>query len=118
MLKGLISKVFGTRHERERKRVQPILDEIHQIEARLGGGRRGIGGSIGVNWQSATSVLVDPSGATQSPGDLYFSPDSDQRRIDRNRAASGRAGDAAFIAMLLICGARPVWRRLGRGIHP
>ncbi|WP_434480788.1 preprotein translocase subunit SecA [Gemmatimonas sp.] len=35
MLKGLISKVFGTRHERERKRVQPILDEIHQIEARL-----------------------------------------------------------------------------------
>jgi preprotein translocase subunit SecA len=37
MLKGLISKVFGTRHERERKRVQPILDEIHQIEARLTG---------------------------------------------------------------------------------
>jgi preprotein translocase subunit SecA len=35
MLKGLISKVFGTRHERERKRVQPILDEIHQIEERL-----------------------------------------------------------------------------------
>ncbi len=35
MLKGLISKVFGTRHERERKRVQPILDDIHQIEARL-----------------------------------------------------------------------------------
>ena len=36
MLKGLISKVFGTRHERERKRVQPILDEIHEIEGRLG----------------------------------------------------------------------------------
>ena len=35
MLKGLISKVFGTRHERERKRVQPILDEIHEIEGRL-----------------------------------------------------------------------------------
>jgi preprotein translocase subunit SecA len=35
MLKALIGKVFGTRHERERKRVQPILDEIHEIEARL-----------------------------------------------------------------------------------
>ena len=35
MLKSLISKVFGTRHERERKRVQPILDEIHEIEGRL-----------------------------------------------------------------------------------
>ncbi|MCA0376445.1 MAG: preprotein translocase subunit SecA [Gemmatimonadetes bacterium] len=35
MLKGLISKVFGTRHERERRRVQPILDEIHTIEERL-----------------------------------------------------------------------------------
>lgn len=46
----------------------------HQIEARLGGGRRGLGGSIGVNWQSATSVLVDPSGASQLPGDLFFSP--------------------------------------------
>ena len=35
MLKGLIGKVFGTRHERERKRVQPILAEIHEIERRL-----------------------------------------------------------------------------------
>ncbi len=35
MLKGLISKVFGTRHERERRRVQPILEEIHEIESRL-----------------------------------------------------------------------------------
>jgi preprotein translocase subunit SecA len=35
MLKGLIGRVFGTRHERERKRVQPILAEIHEIEARL-----------------------------------------------------------------------------------
>ncbi|WP_310474646.1 TonB-dependent receptor [Sandarakinorhabdus sp.] len=45
----------------------------HQIEMRLGGARRGIGGSLGVNWQSGTSVLVDPSGATQSPNDLFFS---------------------------------------------
>jgi preprotein translocase subunit SecA len=35
MLKGLIGRVFGTRHERERKRVQPVLTEIHEIEARL-----------------------------------------------------------------------------------
>ncbi len=35
MLKDLISKVIGTRHERERKRVQPIIAEIHEIEARL-----------------------------------------------------------------------------------
>ena len=35
MLKSLIGRVFGTRHERERKRVQPVLAEIHEIEARL-----------------------------------------------------------------------------------
>ncbi|MDQ8160550.1 MAG: preprotein translocase subunit SecA [Gemmatimonadota bacterium] len=35
MLKGLIGRVFGTRHERERKRVQPVLNDIHEIEARL-----------------------------------------------------------------------------------
>ncbi len=35
MLKGMISRMFGTRHERERRRVQPIIDEIIGMEARL-----------------------------------------------------------------------------------
>jgi preprotein translocase subunit SecA len=29
MVKTLLNKVFGSRHERERKRVQPIVDEIN-----------------------------------------------------------------------------------------
>jgi preprotein translocase subunit SecA len=37
MLKGILSKVFGTRHERERKRVQPIVDEINAHYERLQG---------------------------------------------------------------------------------
>src|SRR5688572_3670067 len=35
MLKGIAKALFGTRHDRELKRVQPILDEIHQHEQRL-----------------------------------------------------------------------------------
>ena len=35
MLNKLIGRVFGTRHERERKRVQPIISEIVEIESRL-----------------------------------------------------------------------------------
>ena len=35
MLKKLIGAVFGTRHERERRRVQPIVDEINLHYARL-----------------------------------------------------------------------------------
>ena len=35
MLKGILSKVFGTRHERERKRIQPIVDEINAHYERL-----------------------------------------------------------------------------------
>ena len=31
----LLNRLFGTRHERERRRVQPIVDEIVQIEQRL-----------------------------------------------------------------------------------
>ena len=31
----LLNKVFGTRHERERKRVQPIVNEIIEIEKTL-----------------------------------------------------------------------------------
>src|ERR1035437_11008014 len=35
MLKRMLGSVFGTRHERERKRVQPIVDEINVIGQRL-----------------------------------------------------------------------------------
>jgi preprotein translocase subunit SecA len=35
MIKTLVAKVFGTRHERERRRVQPIIDEINAHYARL-----------------------------------------------------------------------------------
>ena len=35
MLTGLLSGVFGTRHDRERKRVQPIVDEVNEHYARL-----------------------------------------------------------------------------------
>ena len=35
MLKSLIGSVFGTRHDRERKRVQPIVNEINEIGERL-----------------------------------------------------------------------------------
>ncbi len=45
----------------------------HQVEVRAGAGRRGMGARLSLNWQSGTSVLVDPSGGTQSPDDLFFS---------------------------------------------
>ena len=35
MLKSIVGKVFGTRHERERKRVQPIVDVINELYERL-----------------------------------------------------------------------------------
>ena len=35
MLKSLLGSVFGTRHERVRKRVQPIVDDINEHYARL-----------------------------------------------------------------------------------
>src|SRR5256885_9498190 len=34
-LTSLLSGVFGTRHDRERKRVQPIVDDINEHYARL-----------------------------------------------------------------------------------
>jgi preprotein translocase subunit SecA len=35
MLKQLVTKVLGTRFEREMRRIRPIVDEIHRHEARL-----------------------------------------------------------------------------------
>ncbi|MDQ8165076.1 MAG: preprotein translocase subunit SecA [Gemmatimonadota bacterium] len=37
MLKALIGSVFGTRHDRERKRMQPIVDDINEVGERLKG---------------------------------------------------------------------------------
>ena len=37
MLKQVIGKVFGSRHERERRRVQPIVDAINEHYERLQG---------------------------------------------------------------------------------
>ena len=45
----------------------------HEIEMRAGAANGGLGGRLSLNWQSATRVLNDPSGATQSPDDLFFS---------------------------------------------
>ena len=35
MLAGFLKGVFGTRHDREQKRIQPIVDEINEHYARL-----------------------------------------------------------------------------------
>ena len=35
MFNKLIGAVFGSRHERERKRVQPIVDDVNEEYARL-----------------------------------------------------------------------------------
>ncbi|MDZ7631030.1 MAG: hypothetical protein U5K74_06715 [Gemmatimonadaceae bacterium] len=35
MLKDVLGKLFGTRHQREAKRVKPIIEEIHRHEAAL-----------------------------------------------------------------------------------
>jgi preprotein translocase subunit SecA len=35
MLKDVLGKLFGTRHQREAKRVKPIIDEIHRHESAL-----------------------------------------------------------------------------------
>jgi hypothetical protein len=45
----------------------------HSIEARAGIGKNGLGARLSLNWQSGTRVLTDPSGATISPDDLFFS---------------------------------------------
>src|SRR5215207_4644631 len=36
MFKRVLTAFLGTRHEREKKRLQPILDAIHEHEERLG----------------------------------------------------------------------------------
>ena len=35
MIKSLMTAVLGTRHERERKRLQPFVDLIHAEEEKL-----------------------------------------------------------------------------------
>ncbi|GGE20029.1 TonB-dependent receptor [Polymorphobacter glacialis] len=81
--------IFHTWHLQEQLVIRdgvPVLDLLngsatgnsggeprHEIEARAGIGKNGLGARLSVNWQSATSVLRDPTGATTSPDDLFFS---------------------------------------------
>jgi hypothetical protein len=81
--------VFHTWHLRETIVIRdgvPVLDLLdgsaigsrggqprHEIELRAGVGKSGMGARLSVNWQSGTRVLTDPSGATVSPDDLFFS---------------------------------------------
>jgi iron complex outermembrane receptor protein len=44
----------------------------HQIEARAGVSKNGLGARLNVNWQSATQVLADPNSDTPSGEDLFF----------------------------------------------
>ena len=37
MFKRVLTAFLGTRHEREKKRLMPIVDAIHSHEERLGG---------------------------------------------------------------------------------
>jgi preprotein translocase subunit SecA len=34
-LKTAVTKIFGSRFERELKRIQPLIDQIHEHETRL-----------------------------------------------------------------------------------
>ncbi|WP_426169788.1 TonB-dependent receptor [Sandarakinorhabdus sp. DWP1-3-1] len=81
--------LFHTWHLTERILIRdggPVLDLLngsatgsgggqprHEIELRAGVGKSGLGARLGLNWQSGTQVLADPSGATVAPGDLRFS---------------------------------------------
>jgi len=35
MIKNLMTAVFGSRFDRERKRIQPVVDAVHEHEVRL-----------------------------------------------------------------------------------
>ena len=63
MLKGLLTGLFGSRHVRERKRVQPIVDEINELGARV----RGLSDEA-LQGQTAKfrAVLADRTGALQA----------------------------------------------------
>jgi preprotein translocase subunit SecA len=89
MLKQLVTKVMGTRFERELKRIQPIVDAIHEHEQRL----KGLSDAE-LQAQTATfrGRLAERVGALAAEvarlkQEKHDCPDADQRLIlDRNRA--------------------------------
>ena len=35
MMQKILSKIFGTSHEREMKRIQPVVDQINKLEPQM-----------------------------------------------------------------------------------
>jgi preprotein translocase subunit SecA len=87
MFKPLVTKIFGTRFERELKRIQPIVDAIHEHEQRLAGLDTAV---IQAQTAKFRGVLAERTGALATEvGRLrqakHDCPDADERlAIDRN----------------------------------
>ena len=85
MIKTLMTAVFGTRFDRERKRIQPVVDAIHGHEERL----KDLGRGRAQGADARVSRAPRPSGPARSEGRAGRGSGG-QARLRR----SGRAGGA------------------------
>src|SRR5690349_888565 len=94
MLNRLVSKVIGTRCERELKRVQPVVDAIHKHEERL----KGLSdGEIQAQTAKFRGTLAERTGALAAEvarlkQEKHDCPDAGERAaLDRRLADAERA---------------------------
>jgi preprotein translocase subunit SecA len=63
MFKRVLTAILGTRHERDLKRIQPIIDAIHEHEARLGGASDD---EVRAQTAKFRGILADRTGALEA----------------------------------------------------
>jgi preprotein translocase subunit SecA len=103
MLKRLVTKLFGTRFERELKRLQPLVDAIHAHEQRL----RGVADAE-VQAQTAKfrAIIAERTGALAAEVERlkqakHDCPDAEERlRLDRALAEAERRWQRELRAVL------------------
>jgi len=103
MLKRLVTKLFGTRFERELKRLQPLVDAIHAHEQRL----RGLtDAEVQAQTAKFRAIIAERTGALAAEVERlkrakHDCPDAEERlRLDRELAEAERRWQRELRAVL------------------
>ncbi len=107
MLKGWVTKIVGTRFQRELKRIRPIVDAIHRHEARL---KELSPSELQAQTPKLRAIIAERTGALAADverlkKEKHDCPDAEQRqdlgeKLSQAEAAYGKALQAALSEVL------------------
>jgi preprotein translocase subunit SecA len=93
MTNRLFTKLFGTRFDREQKRIQPIVDAIHKHEVRL---KELTDGTLQAQTAKFRGMIAERTGALAADVERLKHAKHDRRRLPRCARRAGGCSAARW----------------------